>query len=84
MNSGLVGVAGRDVPREQLRVVACRVERWQPVEQRPQVPVRFDPIRLGCLDQAVERHGGVCPARASGEQPILLAHRQWPDGVLRG
>ena len=68
--------------RERLpfSIRGCRRESF---EEMPQISIWLQVVGLGRLDQAVDGRAGYGPSGMSGKQPVLPAHGEGPDGVLR-
>ena len=64
----------RDVPGQQRLDVGERHRLWQLGEDVPEAGAGLEPIRLGCLDQAVETRRRPGAGRRIAEEPRLSAH----------
>ena len=51
-------------------------------EHAGEIGIRFQAIRLGGFDQAVEAGGRFGAGRRVGEQPRFSAQNKWPDRIL--
>lgn len=46
------------------------------------VGIGFQPVGLGCLDQAEKCGAGISTLRGAGKQPILATENKRPDGIF--
>lgn len=53
-------------------------------QQLGEVALRVDAVQLACLDQGGEIRPAAAPLIAAGEQGVLSADHQGPDGALDG